>query len=81
LQDNLKNQYLNKILKLLEPGDALIYASSDTNSGSIPTFKSAPSPASAPKEKVKWLRPNHAVPGAPAPQPCWLQLIFIIVNS
>jgi len=24
-------------------------------------------PAPAPEEKIKWLRPNHAAPGAPTP--------------
>jgi len=49
---------------LLDPGAALIYASSDSSSGSIPIFLSAP----ATEEKINWLRlqlrlrPNHAAP-------------------
>jgi len=49
----------------LEPEAALIYASS----GSILIFESAPAPAPDPEENKKWLRLNHAAPGAPTPAP------------
>jgi len=59
MQDDIKNHYsFTKFLKTA--GASLISASS----GSIPIFYNA----LAPEEKIKWLRPNHATPGARLPK-------------